>query len=168
MEDMHSGNQFFPPRTLSGCSGIADSLLLIPRRQHLLAHLLPWTVLGVRLFVKLEALSFSFRSFRPPSTQLCLVERFLVKQSSSSFSLYQFKRKGALVKKNQHVLIGAVYFKPRINMKYFLCTHKQKSPRGIAWVVKINSETDLAPRKYPSRWSPAFATAFSLVRACHP
>ena len=54
--------ELFPPRTLSGCSGIADSPFLIPRRQHFLAHLLPWTVLGVRLFVKLEALSFSFRS----------------------------------------------------------------------------------------------------------
>ena len=59
--------ELFPPRTLSGCSGIADSLLLIPHRQHFLAHLLPWTVLGVRLFVKLEALSFSFRSFPFPT-----------------------------------------------------------------------------------------------------
>ena len=33
--------ELFPPRTLSGYSGIADSLLLIPRRQHFLAHLLP-------------------------------------------------------------------------------------------------------------------------------
>ena len=54
--------ELVPPCTLSGCSGIADSPLLIPRRQHFLAHLLPWTVLGVRFFVKLEALPFSFRS----------------------------------------------------------------------------------------------------------
>ena len=54
--------------------GIADSPSLIPRRLHFLSHLLLWTVLGVRFLVKLEAHSFSFRSFPTVTNRIILMQ----------------------------------------------------------------------------------------------